>query len=235
MDRVGKRGKDIKWDDDWILSNYWQYTTANEVCDNYNSAHSTNIGKDVFRHHCQKKLGLTKSYTKEQYQWLSENYPRLGAVKCTEEFNAKFSQSRSVGAIQTQCKRNGIKCDSITKRLIYKDNFGVKSLPIGSTRKHHGYTYIKVSDELGHHTNNWIMLHHKIYEDNFGKVPEEHIVIFLDNNKENFSPDNLVAIPWKTNGLMNGNCLKSEDPEITKAGLMWCELHDILKKEGELT
>lgn len=46
----------------------------------------------------------------------------------------------------------------------------------------------------------------KIYEDNFGEIPEGHVVIHLDKDKSNDEPSNLLAISraqlikWNQNG-----------------------------------
>lgn len=232
---IGKRGKDIRWDNEWLIDNYWSATSVQELCDRYNETFGTAIGRTVLNHQCIK-IGLTKSYTKEQMDWLRENYPALGAEEGTARFNERFRQSRKPHAIQSVCKNNGIKVSSKTRSEIGRKNNAkkkdYKEYKIGDTRKHHGYTYIKVSDDR--QRKNWELLHHYLYKKHYGSIPKGHIVIFLDNNKDNVTIENLVAIPWKYNGLLNGNCLKSENAEITKTAIQWCELKNLMDlQEGK--
>lgn len=60
-----------------------------------------------------------------------------------------------------------------------------------------GYVYLKISD------NNWILKHHKIWIENYGDIPENHIIRFKDGNKLNFDIDNLYMLDLKTNMIKN--------------------------------
>ena len=63
--------------------------------------------------------------------------------------------------------------------------------PIGYERvDKDGYTYIK--------TEKGFMLKSKyVYEKHYGGLPHGHNVMFVDRDKTNFDPDNLIAVPRK--------------------------------------
>lgn len=101
-----------------------------------------------------------------------------------------------------------------------------------------GYTEVKVREKHpGEYGNrNFVLKHRLIYEQNFGPVPEGHIVSFRDGDKQNFSPDNLIAIPKRLNAVMNHNKLRGTDPETLETSMLTAELVIATrkrKKEGK--
>ena len=57
----------------------------------------------------------------------------------------------------------------------------------GVTKKWGDLTYIKVNDQ-------WILKQRYVYENNFGKIPDDCNVVFIDHNQDNFDPDNLALV-----------------------------------------
>lgn len=86
-----------------------------------------------------------------------------------------------------------------------------------------GYKIIKVSDE-GRQRDKWCFLHRHNWEKEHGEIPQGHIVIFLDGNKENCSLDNLALIDRKENIVMTRQRLRTSDAELTKTGLALAKL-----------
>jgi len=69
---------------------------------------------------------------------------------------------------------------------------------VGAERiDHEGYTYVKIAD------GDWRLKHRIVYENVNGPVPENHVVIFKDNNMHNFDINNLQMISQKENMLRN--------------------------------
>lgn len=60
-----------------------------------------------------------------------------------------------------------------------------------------GYTYVKIAD------NDWRLKHRVIWEQVNGPIPEDHIVVFKDNNHENVDINNLELISKSENMLRN--------------------------------
>lgn len=66
--------------------------------------------------------------------------------------------------------------------------------PVGSTRIcRDGYLEVKIEDP-----NKWDYAHRVLWEKAHGKIPEGHVVIFRDGNKENITLENLACIPRST-------------------------------------
>lgn len=96
-----------------------------------------------------------------------------------------------------------------------------------------GYKVIKVSDE-GRQRDKWVFLHRHNWEQEHGKIPPNHTVIFLDGNKENCSLGNLVLISCKENLEMMRQRLRTDNAELTKTGISIAKLSlAIRKRKGE--
>jgi len=60
-----------------------------------------------------------------------------------------------------------------------------------------GYTYVKIAD------NDWRLKHRVIWEKINGPIPDDHIIVFKDNNLTNFDINNLQLITKADNMLRN--------------------------------
>ena len=68
------------------------------------------------------------------------------------------------------------------------------------------YLYIRIAKAK------WILYHQKIYQDEHGPIPKNHIIVFKDRNTFNVSLDNLECITRIEN--MHRNSLHRLSPEI---------------------
>lgn len=219
-----KQREQINWHDGWIVDNFYSYPTTTDCCIAYCEKFGISIERSVFSRRCVK-LGFNRRLTESQKEFIRSNYSELGMNETIKQLNEKFGTRFK--SIENFKKKEEL---HVTKER-KKEACSNGSFEIGSTKKHHGYTYIKVSDDIGS-KKNWKLLHHKIYEENFGEIPKGHIVIFLDNNPENFDIENLIAIPVEFQGLLNGNLLKSNEPILTKCAIKWCELYKAIEENN---
>lgn len=88
--------------------------------------------------------------------------------------------------------------------------------PVGSERKckKDGYVYVKVSEGIRQYKPK----HRVIWEQYNGQIPPSHVIVFLDNNVENFDLENLALISRKELIKLNKHeKWTSAPPEIKKA------------------
>ena len=79
----------------------------------------------------------------------------------------------------------------------------------------------------------WEYKQRKIYEEHYGvKLPDDVYVIFLDQDKTNFSIDNLKAISRRESATMIANDVFSKDSKVTKLGHITSKL--IIKTKERL-
>src|SRR5699024_9282075 len=79
-----------------------------------------------------------------------------------------------------------------------------------------GYIVIKVQDE-GTYPERWKHKHVVVWEKEYGKVPNDHVVSFLDGNKTNIDLDNLVLLHREVLSEMNRNGYFSTNPDVTRS------------------
>lgn len=97
--------------------------------------------------------------------------------------------------------------------------------PVGSERidSKDGYVLVKVQDK-GSWPERWRFKHVVLWEKYHGKLPKDHVIVFLDQNKLNLNLDNLTMISRAELAIMNKYNLFSDDPEITKVGITLAKL-----------
>jgi hypothetical protein len=195
---------------------------------------------------------MVHKYTQEQTDFLIENVIGRGTAELTELFNAYFGLELKRSQIKGFKANRGLN-SGLTGRFEKGSipvNKGTKGLynvggnctsfkpgqkapnykPVGSERlDRDGYILIKVSD-VGTCPERWKLKHKVLWEEANGPVPKGHCLIFLDSNKHNTSLDNLQLITRTQLARMNQNDLISNDPELTKTGLI---VADIITKISE--
>lgn len=96
-----------------------------------------------------------------------------------------------------------------------------------------GYIVMKVP-ETDPHTGFKTRYKHKhvwVYEQAHGPVPEGHVVIFKDQNKRNFDPENLEAIKRADLVRLNQAGYKNEPDELKPSILALCRLKTEIGKQ----
>jgi len=148
-------------------------------------------------------------------------------------FNNHFGTELTVEQIKSTCSRIGLKTGR-TGRYEPGDlpyNTGTKGLKFGSCTsfkagqmphnhqpvgtevicKKDGYTKVKIAEP-----KTWRHKHVLIWEKLHGPLPKGQCVIFADSDRQNFEPDNLVAVDRRELLFLNRKALIQQDGELTK-------------------
>lgn len=116
------------------------------------------------------KLYNSKKYSKDELDFIKENYPKYGSKYCAKML------SRSENAINKKIKKMGL---SIEWKYEYVDNQG----------------YLVNCEDR----NNKYHIHRKVMEEKLGrKLTSNDIVHHIDGNKLNNNPDNLELTDRKS-------------------------------------
>lgn len=222
-----RRKNNIVWHDEWIIANKNNYPSILEFYKAYVEKIDSTIHRQAFTTHLTR-MGIHSnlSWTDEEKQWLVENFCRLGSLKCVEPFEQKFGKRREHRSLEACARRLGLLVDD--EVVIANRNYP-RRVPIG-TIVDDGDGYLKI--KTGHGSSGWERYHRYIYKKEHGAIPKGHKIVFLDGNRQNYSVENMVAVPASYLALMNNWKLKSQEPEITKASIKWCELYELLKKSN---
>lgn len=105
------------------------------------------------------------------------------------------------------------------KTQFRKGNRPVNELPVGSVVVNsYGYKLRKKQME-GALWERWEFLHRAVWEEHNGPIPEGMDVTFKDSDRLNCDIENLMLVTKGENCTLTRLGLRSEDPELTEAGL----------------
>lgn len=183
------------------------------------------------------------------YEYVRDNSYGIDSVELSGMVKEKFDVDITPQNMKAYCQRHGIKrgitgwfqkghepgtkgksieeiCGYDPEKLarvrsthFKKGEPPVNQLPIGSiVVTSHGYKIRKRQME-GTIWERWEFLHRAVWEEHNGPVPKGMFVIFKDGDKMNCSIENLALISRAENAVMNKMNLRSEDPDLTMAGV----------------
>lgn len=176
-------------------------------------------------------------YTNEEDEWLRENIKYYTYPELTRLYNERFG--RNVKTVSDHCiKHLGIHRDKQHKFDTGRKDF-IKRHPIGHERvSQRGEIFVKVSDDYIEGRTPSLAMNPNyrrkkdiIWESVHGPKPENHLIVFLDMNPQNFNIDNLYCISRTINLMLSKNKWWSTNPEITLAAIKWCELYYTIKEK----
>ena len=136
----------------------------------------------------------------------------------SEKFNYPFRKTQIKSAMTKHKIKNNMK-SKVPKGLTPWN----KGLQIGNSHIHNlknvgdeyinssGFTMLKLDNPT-----RWVQKHRYLYEQEFGEIPKDKVLIFLDGNKQNLSLDNLKCITRKQLIKMNQNKLFYNNAELTE-------------------
>lgn len=171
-------------------------------------------------------------YTQEQLAFMTEHGVDMTTAELTSTLNTAFDTNHSAESVRTTLKRIGIRKSKETRSR----SCAMNGDPIGSEKIIGGYRYIKVRKSSGGFYKDWEREICLVYKNVHGDIPEGHMVVTLDGNKLNASPENLIAIPKAIAARMmngHGKSFWSNSADITKAGIAVCELDQALSDVGK--
>ena len=185
---------------EFIRDNSWG-VSSKEMAEMVNEKFGTNFNAQrmkVFRQHNGIRSGCTG--------WYQKGHPPGNKGKKLEEYVKDPEKLADIRAriAQTQYK---------------KGNRPVNELPVGTiVINSDGYKLRKKQAE-GTLWERWELLHRAVWEEHNGPIPKDMMIGFKDSNKLNCDISNLMLMSRGENRIMTRCGYRSEDPDITMAGL----------------
>lgn len=141
-----------------------------------------------------------RRWTKEEKDFLFEFAPGHSRKEVYSEYVMRFGENRSFCAIVDRMKYYGIKTGSDGR--FKKGDINPRTAELGAERMgDHGFIEVKVE-----HPNKWKKKHRVIYENYYNvKLNHRDFVVFLDNDKRNFSIENLELVTVRELFFINKN------------------------------
>ena len=162
-------------------------------------------------------------FTPVQHVWIRDNCDNYSNEELHKKYNERWKENRSRRSILAYCYRN---------KLRARDQNG---LPIGTERKRYNNaqndeTRVKVCNSSNEKVA-WQLKQNVIWEAFHNrKLPKNHLVVFLDGNKDNFAIENLHAVSRPVHLAMAGIDGYTNFPELTLTNIVICELMQAMKE-----
>ena len=188
---------------------------------------------------------VNHKYSQEEKEFLKEFVPGHSHKEIMEAFNNKFEYQITVSQVKGCIARyklntgrtgrfvkgnipynKGIHTETrgrMAETQYKKGNLPHNTKPIGYERvTKDGYTEVKVALRPSKPScnDNFVLKHRLIFEKINGPIPDGHIVIFKDGNKQNFDPSNLAVISHAENVTMLRRKLRKSKKELTETGIL---------------
>ena len=194
-----------------------------------NQTFGTNRGLSFIKGYCREKLGLHrkdyvktyKDYTQEELDFIRNNCDKMTRKDFAKHFHTSESQIKVV----------------MSKNHIRMKNSGVKkhvakSKPVGHKAVVNGYVFIKYKNERNGAHHNYTPYARYLYEQAYGKLKDDEMVIFLDGNNRNFDLSNLAVVDKKTNASILWLNAQGKG-DLTKAMIEILEIEKIMENCGK--
>lgn len=178
-------------------------------------------------------------YTPEEDEWLRSNIRLYRWKELTVRFNEDFNLSIGYDALVAHCIRKlKIKRDKpYTQFVKGKKQDKSSRAPTGYEKTDSsGTVWVKISDDWVPQGTaiaknpNWKRKADLVWEQHNGAKPEDGLIIFLDKDKTNFSPENLYCVDRKISFMLSKNKWHSTNPDLTLAAIKYAELFYKLKE-----
>lgn len=199
-------------------------------------------------------------FTPAQKDFMKHYAPQMSRKELTKRLNEVFGTSISINTIKGWCARNKLTSPNGNGRFTsetsprwqsglskeeFKSHYSDESFKnminpmiksniqyhIGDEIIRHGIPYIIINDDFGYGIDNRIKRKSiYVWESNFGTIPDDYMIIHLDNDNMNCDISNLRCIPQSYRAFFRHNNWWSASPEIKEVAIAWCNLFYILKQ-----
>ena len=189
-------------------------------------------------------MGKIHMFTDEEIAFIRSIAKGKYREDIRQAFNEKFNTNLSYNQITNAMKRNNITSGvdyrfkkghtphnkgkkmppevyEKIKPTLFKKGCNTKGRPVGDERTDRdGYINIKIEQP-----NKWRLKHLHLWEQHYGAIPKNHVVIFLDGDKRNFDINNLALISRAENMYLSRHKLRFNDRELTESAVNIAKLN----------
>ena len=196
------------------------------------------------KEHLKKPKTGTRLFPKEVIEFIFENHKGTGpsgmAAKLNEKFGTEYSVQQikafygnrkldsgitghfEAGHVPPNKGKKGFYSKGCESGWFGKGHIPFNKMPVGSVvKKTDGYLWRKI----GEGSRDWKQEHVIRWEEKNGTIPKGFCLNFLDGNKENVELSNLALVSRAEHVNITRMKLRSEDPEITKTGILIARLY----------
>lgn len=144
---------------------------------------------------------MSRLFSKEEEQFILENYKGIYNYDLAKKVNKEFGTNYTAQQVKNYKNRH-----------MLDSGLSGPVRPIGSENSRGDI--VKTED------GTWKTKKRAVWEKHNGEIPEDHVVIALDGNKNNLSIENLEIVPKWIASIIFHNKLIYSDPELTRLGML---------------
>ena len=148
--------------------------------------------------------------------YLKNHKIKTGRTGCYAKGHVPWTKGRKIEEII----KNPEKRQGFYDNQYKKGNVPHNTLPVGSIVKTTDGYLVRKKQMEGSQRERWEFLHRAVWEEHNGPIPEGMLIAFKDKNPENCDIDNLMLIDKAEHAAMNNYGYRTENPDLTVAGLM---------------
>lgn len=161
---------------------------------------------------------MRNRFNKEEKQFIFDNYKGITTQELTKMFNERFNKNIPSKKIRYYKKRHKL-CsgvDTTFKKGVSPHN----TKEVGYEFYNEGQGYIFIKTDKG----NWVSKQRYIWEQHYGKIPNGYCVVFANQDRNDFSLENLILVRNKDLMVAKNRKLLTNDKELTKTGVLVAQL-----------
>lgn len=170
-------------------------------------------------------------YKEKNLNFIKQYLGKKTYKEIAELFNKEFGTNKKLHNIKTAVYRNSEKIGYKVGKAGFQPNHKLTALPIGVKRVDDwGYIKIKISHNKDKNKR-WQLYHHYIWEKANGKIPHNHVVIFMNGDNRDFRLENLRCVDRRVCLKLKQNNMAYDDSELLETAM---NINALLLKQNEL-
>lgn len=173
-------------------------------------------------------------WTETEINWLRENISEHSWKSIVPTFNKHFGTNLSRASIEHACLRRGITHGRENEKgfIVGEHNQYSLTKPLFTEKTDsRGRVFIKVKNDVSDFRGNWVQKDRYIWEQQYGKLTKDDLLIHLNQNKNDCSIDNLYKVDRKINRMLSSLGWFFKDRTMMITAIKCCELMNELNKE----
>lgn len=199
----------------WSKEEYWKYQTRYpQGMYEYIRNNSWGVSSKEMAERCNEKFGTNWTPTGMK-QFRQRHGIKSGVTGWYQKGHPPGTKGKTLEEI---CKYDPEKLARVRSGQFKKNHIPHNHVPVGTVTVVQGDKLIKVR-ETGEQWERWRYLSRVVWEEHNGPIPEGMCISFKDGDNMNCDISNLMMITKSESAAMTGYKLRSEDPDLTMAGL----------------
>lgn len=166
---------------------------------------------------------MNKPYRSQKYIYTQEKINYIKSIfrghlrrEVIEMYNKKFNENMTFNEYMAFRKKYGLK-NEVNQKFDGSNINPNPPAPIGHEIIYYNKGLKRIKVKVGE--NKWVEKTRYIYEQHYGKIPDNCFIIFLDGNRDNYNIENLKCITTKQHRTMAGNKLYFGNKDLTETGI----------------